>query len=147
MTDRPEKNETDEFRRAQATAEELEHDLQHQTPDFSGLPTAWKDKAGKTHLKGAPTQVVSPDRNQIALYGLQRAFVCGHCKYFDLETGRREIARQDMGRKIVREYGWQLKHMGATPDSMGLCGAGAGETITSYFSKGCDQFRDKRSKV
>lgn len=142
----PQRNETDEFRKAAASPEELEHDLQHQTPDFSGLPTAWRDKAGKTHLKGAPAQITTPNRDQIALYGLERAFVCGHCKYFDLEEGRKEIVRQDFGRVLVRDYEWAMKHLGSTPDSIGLCGASGGETATSYFTKACDQFRDRRGK-
>lgn len=108
----------------------------------AGLPTTFRSGDGKHHLQTAPTQIVTPDGDDVAAYGIQGVAVCGHCKFYDLENGRKEIIRQKFGEKLLREYEWKLKHIGDA-DALGLCGASAGETAVSFVSRACDQFRPK----
>jgi hypothetical protein len=70
-------------------------------------------------------------------------FICGFCRYFDLENGRKEIVRQRFAERLVYDEQWKLRHLGAPVDTLGLCGASNGEVATSFVSKGCDQFRAK----
>lgn len=105
-----------------------------------GVPTSLSSGDGHHHLQMAPTQIIAPDGDQVANYGIQGVAVCGHCKFFDLESGRKEIVRQKFGQKVVRDYEWKLKHLGDV-DALGLCGASGGETATQFISRACDQFR------
>lgn len=107
-----------------------------------GIPTTMTAGDGHVRLPMAPTRVITPDSGEVELYGDQRAKICGHCKFFDLETGRRELVRQRFGERLVREYEWQLKHVGDL-DALGLCGASGGEMATQFPSKACDQYRPK----
>ena len=111
-----------------------------------GMPVDWKDGGtGKTHLR---TMIAAPNDRERAVFGSQRAEVCGHCKYFDLEGGRKEIMRQRFAEKLVKDYEWKVKHLGAPPDAIALCGAsasgGGGELLAvTFVSASCDQFRRK----
>lgn len=106
------------------------------------LPTHWRDQAGQTHLAGRPTSVIAPSGGDVRAFGGQHYDTCGHCRYFDLESGRKEILRQKFGEKLVNEYEWKLKYLGPL-DSVGLCGASGGELAVTHLSKSCDQFRRK----
>lgn len=142
-------NETDAFRRAQGvTLEQLEFETRDVEPTPLGVPTQWRDSQGKVHLQGPDARVVRPDDKEIAEFGIsQRRTVCGDCKYFDLETGRKEIIRQRFGERLVREEQWQLKHLGGPIESIGLCGASNGEMATTFLSQACDQYRQRASKT
>ena len=111
-----------------------------------GLPVNWTDgETGKTHFQ---TRLATPDAHERMVFGSPRAQTCGNCKYFDLENGRVEILRQRFAEKLVREYEWKMKHLGAPPDAIGLCGASAGGgggdlMAVTFVSAACDQFRLK----
>jgi len=135
-------NETDQFRKAQQTSqEELEHRYKGAVP-ATGLPTTFRDAEGRVHMHGRDTRIVQPSRQEIASLTDARE-VCGHCKYFDLENGRKEIIRQRFGEKLVKEFEWKLRHLGAPIDAMALCGASGGQTAVAFVSKSCDQFQKK----
>lgn len=134
-------NETDKFREADASREDLAKRYDGAVPATS-LPTTWRDGDGHTHLLGKPTQVLQPSARDIAALGRGQE-CCGHCKYFDLESGRREIIRQRFGEKLVREHEWKLRHLGAPVEALALCGASGGQTLVAFVSKSCDQFRPR----
>lgn len=109
--------------------------------NVGGLPVAWKDgTTGKTQLRQT---LVQPTAQEHAAFSSKHAEVCGNCKYFDLESGRKEIVKQRFAEKLVKEYEWQLRHLGASPDAIALCGASGGELAVIFVSKSCDQFRRK----
>jgi hypothetical protein len=106
----------------------------------NALPTQWRDKAGATHLAGKPTPVIAPTGEDVVAFSGTQLNTCGHCRYFDLESGRKEILRQRFGEKLVSEYEWKLRYLGPL-DSVGLCGASGGELAVTHLSRACDQFR------
>ena len=110
-----------------------------------GLPTTARSGDGKHHLQLADTQIVAPDGDQVAQFGAQGVAVCGQCKSFDLEGGRKEIVRQKFGEKVVRDYEWKLKHLGDV-DSLGLCAQSGGELAVQYISRACEHFRPAGKK-
>ena len=106
-----------------------------------GLPTTIRSGP---HAVQTTTTVVRPSVNDVLVFGDRGALTCGSCKYFDLENGRKEIVRQRFGEKVVKDYEWKLRHLGADVDAIGLCGASGGEMATSFVSKACDQYRAKK---
>lgn len=136
--------ESDLFRNATATKEDLEADL-HGAGAVTkvGVPTTWANADGSAVVRGEPTQVITPSAQQIEAFKESPRAVCGHCKYFDLENGRKEIVRQRFAERLVHDQEWKLKHLGGPPDSIGLCGASGGELATTFVSKACDQYREK----
>jgi len=142
--DQQKPNETDLIKNATATAEDLEHEYRTSTPMKFGLPTTWKNSDGSVNIPGPRSDLVVPTPREVQSYGedIPRQ-VCGHCKYFDLEKGRVEIAKQRFLERVVRDEKWKLKHLGGPPDALGLCGASGGEKATFYVSKACDQFRPR----
>jgi hypothetical protein len=48
--------------------------------------------------------------------------VCGTCRHFQLQEGRKEIAKQRFLERIVLEDKWKMQHLGAPPDHLGICG-------------------------
>lgn len=142
------KNETDEFRKAQSVPLEKlkeKYDPAIRNRDAPTLPSTWRDpQSGKTHI-GKPVNIVAPNAQDVKRFAGGRAnAVCGHCKYFDLENGRKEIVRQRFGEKLVKEFEWKLRHLGGPVDSIGLCGASGGQTAVCFVSTACDQYREKR---
>lgn len=136
--DRP--TEDDKLRQVDTTQEELDH-TQFVSPE--GMPTYWRDHEGKTHLR-SETQIVYASGDDIARYGKGDNFVCGFCKFFDLESGRKEMVQQGFAEKLVHDYEWKTRHLGRI-DSIGLCGASGGETVTPHYARACDQFRPRGS--
>ena len=132
---------TDEFRKATTSQEELE------ATDFvqlRTLPTTWKDGNSGASMRGRGARVLhAPTDADIKSYGAGNMAVCGHCKYFDLEEGRKELVRQRFGEMLVREHEWKLKHLGDV-DTLALCGASGGETCVAFVSAACDQFRPRK---
>lgn len=140
MSDKP-----DPFAGAEASQEELARRYEGAKP--GGIAVNWTDGVtGKTHLR---TQLAQPSAHDVAVFSNPRAETCGNCKYFDLEGGRKEILRQRFAEKLVREYEWKMRHLGAPVDAIALCGAsaagGGGSLLAvTFMSKSCDQFRPKR---
>ncbi len=131
---------TDEFRKATTSQEELES---IQFVPMRTLPTTWKDGTTGATIKGKGARVLTPSGEDIKSYGAGNMNVCGHCKYFDLENGRKELVRQRFGEMLVREHEWKLKHLGDV-DTLALCGASGGETCVAFVSAACDQFRPRK---
>jgi hypothetical protein len=132
--------EDDPFNRATTPLEQLKHEYAGARP-AQGIPSSFRDGAGKVHLRGANVPIVAPDGDEVRIFSDPRAQVCGNCKYFDLESGRREMVRQKFAEQLVREYEWKLHHLGAPVDAIALCGASNGELAITFMSKACDQFR------
>lgn len=138
----PQVNETEQFRRATTTVEQLEAEYAGTQPSGE-LPSQWKDGRSGTSVAGKPVQVHAPSPEDIHAFGSPRAQTCGQCRYFDLENGRKEIVHQRFGEKLVKEMEWKLKHLGADVDAIGLCGASGGEMAVTFVSGACDQFRPR----
>lgn len=139
MTDT--KNPNEGFERAAVEGpdrEQLNYEYQHAV--HKGLPTYME--SGGQRVQGPSLVQVTP--REAAIFGSPRARTCGSCKFFDLENGRKEIVRQKFGEKVVRDFEWKLKHLGADPDAIGLCGQSGGEMATTFVSAACDQYREKR---
>lgn len=134
------KSEDDKIKQQTSSQEELE---QVQWQGKNTLPSTWRGADGKTHI-GRDVRVIAPDAEQIRVLGRGGDnFVCGFCKYFDLEKGREEMVRQNFGDALVHDYEWKMRHLGDI-DALGLCGASGGETATSFISRACDQFRPRK---
>jgi hypothetical protein len=117
------------------------------TPITQALDTTWQDAAGKTHLKGAPTLIKTATGEDVAKFGFAPSRVCGTCKYFNVDQGRKEIVRQGFFTKLVQDYGWQKKFLGVDATHLAVCGASGGEVcVTSISNAGsCDQYRESAS--
>jgi hypothetical protein len=145
------------------TDEELTHKIEHarhhgkdreetamealMTPVRQGLPTSWHSADGKTHLKGADAQVRVANGQEVANYGFAPTRVCGTCKYFDVNNGRKEMHKQKFLHRLVRDETWKTKFLGVPVDHVGLCGASDGsKAVTSISHAGrCDQYRENPS--
>lgn len=127
------------FEQAVAEGDELDQLLARVRREPDGmLPTELRAEDGVARAN--PTSIVAPDGKDVVDLG--RPYnTCGECKYFDLEKGREEIARQGLGKALVQDYEWQIRHLGAPLDQLGLCGASGGQTLTSVVARSCDQFR------
>jgi hypothetical protein len=127
-----------------STKEDLKREFTHAPPP-TALPTQWRDGAGKIHLPGPQAPIVRDlTPQELANYSKTDINVCGTCKYFDLESGRKEMERQGFAAALIKEFGWKLKHLGAPIDTIGLCGASGGKTATTFISAACDQYRHTR---
>jgi hypothetical protein len=131
------KSETDKLREATATREQLTQEFRGVTPE-SSLPVVENGK------RVSSAQVHQPSARELKLYQDGNIKVCGNCKFFDLESGRREMIRQRFPERLVKEQEWKIHHLGAKLDELGLCGASGGSTATGFMSKACDQYREKR---
>ncbi len=108
----------------------------------NSIPVTWKDGHTGQKMKGKPL-IILPSAEDAELYSARQAKTCGGCRFFDLETGRKEIVRQRFAEKLEREYDWRLRHLGANPEALGLCGASGGQTMTAVHNKACDQWRER----
>src|SRR5512146_501941 len=115
----------DPFKSASTPLEQLRAEFGN-VPPQSGIPVSFRDGEGRTHLRGSNAKVVAPDGNEVQIFSDPRAQVCGNCKYFDLESGRREIIRQKFAETLVKDYEWKIHHLGAPVDAIALCGASGG---------------------
>lgn len=106
------------------------------------LPTELRGADGIA--RGLPT-ILSPDGKDMRDFA-RASEVCGHCKYFDLESGRREVVRQQLAKVLAQDYEWQMRHLGAPADQLALCGASGGHTMVAFVSKSCDQFRQRSGR-
>jgi hypothetical protein len=100
---------------------------------------------GDGSARGNPVEIVRPDSKDMHDLGSQHD-VCGHCRYFDLESGRKEIVQKKLGTLLVQTYEWQMRHLGVSADQLALCGASGGETLVATVSKACDQFRARAGR-
>jgi hypothetical protein len=141
-------SESDEFRRAQAEGlglEEVQALADEAVPKKFGLPTTWRNADGPVVHHGRAAVLPATEEDVKVYVDDAPTETCGSCRYFDLELGRTEIVRQRFAERLVREHGWQMKHLCVPPDSIGLCGASDGEMATTVVSKACDQYRSRGS--
>lgn len=48
---------------------------------------------------------------------------CGMCKHFHQAEGQRRFGPMaETLKKVVREHGWKLYHLGSKPEDLGICG-------------------------
>lgn len=131
------KNETDLVREATATREQLQH-------EFRGVQAQSALPVTSHGHELPPAQVIAPDRRELALYADAHAKVCGNCKHFDLKRGREEMIKQRFPERLVREQDWKLHHLGGKLDELGMCGQSDGTMLTSFMSKSCDLYQEKK---
>ena len=97
-------------------------------------------------------KVLTPEEDR-AMFDLAKNMkVCGHCKYFELAEGQARMKMLKFLETLVHEHSWQVKHLAAHPEHLGLCGAadsGAGNehTLTGMLHKACDQYRENRGLI
>jgi hypothetical protein len=127
------------------TRDALEHAKGNTTR--MGLPLEWVDGASGRAYKGGSVPLHRPSPGDIQNYAEAPRTVCGNCKHFELEHGRREIARQRFAERLVHEEEWQLQHLGVPLDHVGLCGMSNGEMAVTIISPGCDQWRDRKGRL
>lgn len=108
-----------------------------------GLPTTWRDDKGKHHLRGPDTPIVAPSSHEIDNYSGTVKDICGTCKYFELKNGQKKMVEEKFLERLVHDERWQLHHMGAPVEYVGICGASGGELATTFVSKSCDQYRPR----
>ncbi len=124
-------------------ADTLVAEARRRNPTQAGIPVQWTD--GRNQQNVSQSVLLATDRDVKSFGGVQPSRMCGQCRFFDLETGRKEIQRQRFYERLTREQEWQLKHLGAPIENMGLCGASDGSKITAALTNAdkCDQFRNK----
>jgi len=132
----------DPFAHQNKDLDDLKREYGTEAPLPSGqIPVTWQDGHTGAKLKGRPLIVV-PDAAENDLFSSSNRQICGGCKFFDLESGRKEIVRQRFAEKLLNEFEWKLKHVGS-PDQIGLCGQSGGQLATTFISKACDHYRPR----
>lgn len=113
-------------------------------------------KSGNIELPGKSAQVayegagdsklVTPDAAEVAHF-MRIKRTCGECKHFDKsEKAKAEISNEQFYKRLVREEGWKLHHLGSDPSSHGLCAMKPG-TLTGELHKGCDHFSQNNGLI
>lgn len=140
--------ETAERAAASGGLEEKLADVANLQPTQVGLPVQYVDDyvSPKRRLLGKRAPVVrGATAGDIQNYAQAPTRVCGTCRHFQLERGRREIAKQRFLERLVLEEDWKLSHLGAPADHMGICGEKptmATSTVTNASSCPAYQPRD-----
>lgn len=111
-----------------------------------GLPTTWRDKEGKHHLRGPDTPIVAPNGAELEHYAGTVRDICGTCKFFELKDGQKKMVEEKFLERLVHDERWNLNHMGAPIEYVGICGASGGELATTFVSKACDQYRPRSGR-
>lgn len=141
---------TDLFREAKhedRDLDEVQERASRANPRVVGLPTTWSNQDGSVNLAGHASVHV-PTPAEVKEFSEPPRATCGSCRYFEHSRGRDMMINQQVAERLVREQEWQLKHfLTAPPDSMGVCGAGDGDTATSIVTKCCDQYRPRAGKT
>jgi hypothetical protein len=91
----------------------------------AGLPVSFHNGNGNNEVTGRTTAplVHGATAQEVENYANAAVRTCGMCKNFRLREGRQEIARQNFLPRLLLEEGFQMKHLGAPPDHLGICGA------------------------
>lgn len=124
------------------SAEEIVAEARRSAPTQAGIPINWTDG---NNQRNTATSMLLPSEREVRSYGgIQPMHMCGQCKFFDLESGRKEIQRQRLYERLEREDQWKLRHLGVDPETLGLCGADTGRLTGALTNADkCDQFRRK----
>jgi hypothetical protein len=109
-----------------------------------GVPVNWLNngKQAFSSLAG----VVGADGEETHSYAVPPKQVCGSCKNFNIELGRKEIIKQRFAERLVREEEWKLKHLGVPLDHLGMCDESQGKMVTCSITNAdkCPAYRAKR---
>lgn len=90
-----------------------------------GLPVQFVDDhtAPTQRIQGKRAPIVAgATAKDVENFARTPTRVCGTCRHFRLEEGRKEIAKQRFLERVVLEEKWKLQHLGAPPDHLGICG-------------------------
>lgn len=71
---------------------------------------------------------------------------CASCAKFRHRAGQEQMRRERFLERLVRENEWKLHHLGAPPESFGLC-AETSDTITSMYSRACEHYRPSNGRL
>jgi hypothetical protein len=121
-------------------------DARKAPPDFED---ATKVASFRTDPRGA---LLKTDLTVEELAMAEATKVCGQCRHFDLASGQQKMRAARFLEQLVHEYEWQVRHLAAPVNELGLCGAhssGAGkeEHLTARLNPACEQFREDRGLV
>lgn len=112
-------------------------------PDGRPLPQRTRSELQESE----PGSVKEASAAEIARYAMPQT-TCGECKFGDFsDAAQRKIKAERFYERLVREEGWQLKHLCSSPKDLGLCGMSNGETMTGRLHRGCDQFKPRNGLV
>jgi len=109
-----------------------------------GVPVNWLNNGKKASSSLAG--VVGPSGEEMHSYANPPKRVCGTCKKFNIESGRKAIMQQRFGERLVREQDWGLRHLGVPMDHLGMCDESGGTMVTCSISNAdnCAAYREKR---
>lgn len=111
------------------------------------LPITWK--GGGMSIRDS-AEVVAPTAEETQFYTnggfAQEATTCATCKKFDLAAGQRQMQSEQFTAKLVAEYQWKVRHLGAGPETFGLCKE-TNDRITSLFSAACPHYRSRNGSI
>lgn len=109
---------------------------------------------GETSLESESQVIMPEDSNAEYQRSLLTGKMCGNCASFHLAEGQRRMDAQQFIERLVREDMWQTRHLGAPPESLGICGqheSGAGgntgSMITSPMTPSCPAYQPDNGKV
>ena len=116
------------------------------------MPTGWRGKDGSAIRTKSP--VVHPDDMSAAeMEMLATTYnTCGQCKYFEMAEGKAQIIAQRFLERLVLEDNWQIKHLAAPLNTLGMCGehssgAGGDQMLTGTMVKACDHYVPNRGLI
>jgi hypothetical protein len=116
-------------------------DDEKKTSDVDGytIPVTWGGQAPPRETESRVVQTASDE--ELARYAVPQR-TCGECKFGDFtDDARAKIRGERFYERLVREEGWQLKHLCSSPEDLGLCGQSDGAMMTGRLHRACDQFR------
>lgn len=91
--------------------------------------------------------VLQPTPRDIDLYtNAERHVTCASCAKFRLRAGQEQMQRERFLERLVRENEWRIRHLGAPPETFGLC-AETSDTITSMYSRACEHYRPANGRL
>lgn len=91
--------------------------------------------------------VLQPTPRDIDLYtNAEQHVTCASCAKFRLRAGQEQMQRERFLERLVRENEWRIRHLGAPPETFGLC-AETSDTITSMYSRACEHYRPANGRL
>lgn len=112
---------------------EVVHEASQMQAKSLGLPVNWSNN-GAAPVSQTTAAIVGPDGNALGAFGASPNRVCGECKKFNLERGRKEMMAQRFAERLVRDDRWQLHHLGVPMDHIGMCEESGGTMVTCSVS-------------
>jgi hypothetical protein len=109
----------------------------------SEIPVTWKGRDGSI---ASSAQVVAPTENDMKMFGTQQRTTCASCVKFAHRDGQLRIHESKFIAKLVMEYQWKVHHLGAGPETFGLCRE-TNDRITSFYSASCEHYRPRSGRV